>query len=110
MLHEIIHGLLSEVQALSKQGVGLFIVGQPLCLFVIPDAPDLLKAALWTYHWTQLPVAEDFQFFRSLQPGGQGGWQMRGLFSGLQYKVKLSDLNGVWNHDLGPVLHYNQLS
>lgn len=62
------------------------------------------------------PLVMDFQSFHSLWPGEQpptcvwGRWQVLGLYLELYNKVKLSDLDGVWNHDLGPMLHYNQLS
>lgn len=80
-------------------------------LFSTSGSPELLKVAVapWTHHWTQLTLALD-SCPSALFPGAQasscpGGWPKPSLE--LYYKAKLSVLNGVWNHDLGPVLHCN---
>lgn len=45
---------LGEIHTPVDQGISLFIVGQPLYLFVVPDALDLLRVTLWSCRWTQL--------------------------------------------------------
>lgn len=114
---QVIHGLCGEIQTPTIQGVDLFIVGRPSYFFIFnirctrcveSDTVDLPQDSVVLLSWISSPSTLCSLVNRLTYVSG--GWQMLGLYLGLYYRVKLSDLNGVWNHDLGPVLYYNQLS
>lgn len=110
-------GSLRETQTLAERQE-VYSVSESLCICVsvTSAAPGLVKVTL------DLPLDSVVLSSWICSPSTLsgvvsspttcvwGGWQVLGLFLELYNKVKLSDLDGVWNHDLGPMLHYNQLS